>query len=130
MSYNALEEIFNRYIAMQDSHMEILNNNIAGLEQDKPLIDDLDFLTVQRDLLYQEIQDYFENEFSQEKNDSYEAGNSLNYLLEKLQFIMGREDKLKTLVEKNSELLSLKLGRMRQGKNALNAYNKSAESIF
>lgn len=130
MSYNALEEIFNRYLAMQDSHMEILQNNIAGLEQDKPLVDDLDFLTVQRDLLYQEIQDYFENEFNQEKNDSYEAGNSLNYLLEKLQFIMKREDKLKGLVEKNSELLSLKLGRMRQGKNALNAYNKSAESIY
>eukprot|EP00767_Chilomastix_cuspidata_P008200 gnl/Chilomastix_cuspidata/9321.p4 GENE.gnl/Chilomastix_cuspidata/9321~~gnl/Chilomastix_cuspidata/9321.p4 ORF type:complete len:130 (-),score=26.70 gnl/Chilomastix_cuspidata/9321:598-987(-) len=129
MSIKEAEEIFERYLNMQDVHMETLENNISKLENGKPVISDLDYLTIERENLYSEIKIYFEKEFPNEDLTDIDTKTRLENLSEKLQFIMEREDKLKNLVLKNSKLLSIRLGKLRNGKNALNAYNRAAENI-
>jgi hypothetical protein len=124
-----MEEIFNRYIAMQDRHTDTLENNISLLEKGAGGISDLDYLTSQRNLLYKEIKNYFENDFPNEDFDNAGTRSRLTELSDKLGFIMEREGNLKKLVMKNTRLLSLKLGRIRNGKDALNAYNKAAGTV-
>lgn len=129
MSLDKAEQLFNHFIAMQDSHMETLKGNIMSLKKDKPVITDLDLLTIQRNSLYSEVQAYFEKEFPQEDSKNADFRVKVEFLSEKLNFIMEREDKLKKMVEENSRLLSEKLSRLRKGKSALSAYNKAADNI-
>ena len=126
MGFNSLEEILNKYLAMQDFHREALKANIAILEKGGSGIKDLDYLTVQRNLVYKEIRNYFEKIFPGEDLSGADTKSKLSYLSEKLCFIIDRETGLKKLIVQNSKLLSAKLGRMRKGKNALNAYSRTA----
>lgn len=109
--------------------METLENNIVLLKNGAGGINDLDYLTNQRNLLYKDIKQYFENEFSKEDFEDTDTKSRLIELSDKLGFIMEREDSLKQLVIKNTNLLSSKLGKIRNGKKALNAYNKVAGTV-
>ncbi|PID78224.1 MAG: hypothetical protein CSA18_02590 [Deltaproteobacteria bacterium] len=129
MAISIAEEIFERYIAMQDVHMEVLDNNIAKLEKDKPSISDLDYMTIQRDLIYKELTNCFKSEIFNENKEDIDFKKRLENLSYRLGFILEREEKLKNLVKENSRLLSVKLGKMRKGQTALSAYNRTAENL-
>jgi hypothetical protein len=120
-----MEELFERYIAMQDVHREAVENNISMLKEGKSFLTDVEILRVERDLLFKEIKDYFENIFPDENEIDPESRHDLTELVEKLKFIIEREDIIEEVLVEYKQLLSKRLGKMRQGKNALDAYGRS-----
>lgn len=129
MDTDYMEELFDRYIAMQDVHREAVENNISMLKKGKNFLTDVDVLTLERDMLFKEIKDYFENIFPDEKSDdnnySSKSSEQLEDMVEKLEFILEREDDLEIVLIEYKKLLSNRLGKMRKGKNALDAYGRA-----
>jgi hypothetical protein len=125
MKNNVMEELFDRYIAMQDVHREAVENNISMLKEGKSFLTDVEVLRVERDLLFKEIKDYFENIFPDENETDPENQHHLTELVEKLKFIIEREDSIEEVLIEYKKLLSKRLGKMRQGKNALDAYGRT-----
>jgi len=128
MEFFSINEIFDRYVAMQDRHEEILENNITALKEGLGGIADLDYLTVQRDMIYKEVKEYFDA-FSTRgvmENQVFESG--LKDIVQRIDFIMERENSLRGLVEKNAELIAARLAKLRKGKTALGAYQKSSNT--
>jgi uncharacterized protein YhaN len=125
MKNNVMEELFERYIAMQDVHREAVENNISMLKEGKSFLTDVEVLRVERDLLFKEIKDYFENIFPDNNDVSLENQHELAELVEKLKFIIEREDTIEDVLKEYKELLSKRLGKMRKGKNALDAYGRA-----
>jgi hypothetical protein len=120
-----MEELFDRYIAMQDVHREAVENNISMLKEGKSFLTDVEVLRVERDMLFKKIKDYFENIFPDENETDPENQHRLTELVEKLKFIIEREDSIEEVLIEYKKLLSKRLGKMRQGKNALDAYGRT-----
>lgn len=125
MTTEYMEELFDRYIAMQDVHREAVENNISMLKNNKNFLTDIDILRLERDLLFKEIQYYFENIFPDDNIDGSKSPEELEDMVEKLKFIIEREDDLEILLMEYKKLLSNRLGKMRKGKNALGAYGRA-----
>ncbi|MDY0133118.1 MAG: hypothetical protein RBR53_10680 [Desulforegulaceae bacterium] len=125
MKEDIMEELFDRYISMQDVHRETVENNISMLKNGKSFLTDVEVLRIERDLFFKEIKSYFDNIFSEESKINLENKIYLEEMVEKLKFIIEREDDLEEVLTEYKKLLSTRLGKMRQGKNALNAYGKA-----
>lgn len=125
MTTEYMEELFDRYIAMQDVHRETVENNISMLKNNKNFLTDIDVLRLERDLLFKEIKYYFENIFPDDNISGSKSPEELEDMVEKLKFIIDREDDLEIVLKEYKNLLSNRLGKMRKGKNALDAYGRA-----
>lgn len=125
MTTEYMEELFDRYIAMQDVHRETVENNISMLKNNKNFLTDIDVLRLERDLLFKEIKYYFENIFPDDNINGSKSPEELEDMVEKLKFIIDREDDLEIVLKEYKNLLSNRLGKMRKGKNALDAYGRA-----